>query len=98
MMDFWAEWCVACKELDHKTFSEPIIFEYVNRNFIALKYDGTITSDEVKSIWAKFKVKGLPTVLFLNSNGEEMDRFEAFRTVEKILPILEEVVKINNIN
>lgn len=89
IIDFWAEWCAACKELDHKTFSDETIASYVNEHYVALKIDGTKITADIKSIWARFGVKGLPTVLFLNSQGEEQDRFEAFRTVAEVRPILE---------
>ncbi len=93
MIDFWAEWCAACKELDHKTFSQPEIYKFVNRDFIALKIDGTEITDEVKQVWKKFGVKGLPTVVFMDPDGKEIDRFEAFRTVEEVLPFLQKASK-----
>ncbi len=93
MIDFWADWCAACKELDHKTFSQPEVYEIVNRDFISLKIDGSNITDDVKATWNRYGVKGLPTVLFIAPDGEELERFEAFRTAEQMLPILERVKK-----
>ena len=92
LIDFWAEWCAACKELDHKTFCDPVVTRFVNSNFISLKVDGSKITDEINEIWKRHGVKGLPTVLFLSPSGDEIARFEAFRTVEQVMPLLEEVV------
>ncbi len=91
MIDFWADWCAACIELDHKTFSVPEIYNTINLDFIPLKIDGSKVTDELKSIWAEFGVKGLPTVLFLTPDGEELERFEAFRNVDQVMQVLERV-------
>lgn len=91
MIDFWAEWCAACIELDHKTFSVSEVADYVNENFIPLKMDGSDVTDEIKTVWDRFGVAGLPTVLFYSSDGTELTRFEAFRTVEQVMPVLKEV-------
>jgi len=88
MIDFWAEWCAACKELDHKTFSDPTVAPIINDQFIPVKIDGTKITPEVKAVWAKYGVRGLPTVIFFNPAGEETERFEAFRTVEQTMPVL----------
>jgi len=92
VIDFWAEWCAACKELDHKTFSDSKVFDTINSNFIPLKINGTKVTDEVKTVWAKYGVKGLPTVLFLSPEGEELARFEAFRTVDEVMPLLIDLI------
>jgi thiol:disulfide interchange protein DsbD len=92
MIDFWAEWCAACKELDHKTFSKPEVSDLINSRFIPLKVDGTKITPELKAIWASYGVKGLPTVVFLKGDGAEVERFEAFRTVEETMPVLKRVL------
>ncbi|MDP8228204.1 MAG: thioredoxin family protein, partial [Candidatus Electryoneaceae bacterium] len=92
IIDFGAEWCVACKELDHKTFSDPQVFTAINDNFIPLKIDGTDVTDEVKAVWERYGVRGLPTVLFLSPDGTEIERFEAFRTVDEVMPVLTSII------
>jgi len=92
MIDFWAEWCAACKELDHKTFSDPSVSPIINDKFIAVKVDGTKITPELKAIWARYGVRGLPTVVFFTPEGKELERFEAFRTVEQVMPVLARVL------
>lgn len=91
VIDFWAEWCAACLELEHKTFSAPIVYEKLNSDFIALKVDGTTVNEEIKQTWNRFRIHGLPTVLFMTPDRKEITRFEAFRTVDEVLPILLQV-------
>ncbi|MFH0766089.1 MAG: cytochrome c biogenesis protein CcdA [Calditrichota bacterium] len=91
IVDFGAEWCAACKELEHKTFSQEKVFSLINDGFIAVKFDGTDITDNVRKVWSQYRVKGLPTVLFLTPQGEEIDRFEAFRTAEQVAPLLKRI-------
>lgn len=91
MIDFWADWCAACIELDHKTFSVPEVYNTINQDFIPLKIDGSKVTDELKAIWAEYSVKGLPTVLFLTPDGEELERFEAFRNEDQVMQVLKRV-------
>ncbi len=78
LIDFGAEWCKACKELEHHTFPDPKVRSEAQR-FIALRVDAT--DDEDKNVIAlkdKYKVVGLPTVIMLDANGKEMVRFNEF--------------------
>jgi len=88
IIDFWADWCAACKEMDHKTFAKAEVYEIINEHFVPLKIDGTKVNDEMKAIWDKYEVRGLPTILFMTPEGEEINRFEAFRTVNQVVPVL----------
>lgn len=69
IIDFQAEWCAACHELDEKTFSQPE-FESMAKDFMLLKVDATEDTPEIQVILKKYDVKGLPTVLFVNRNGK----------------------------
>jgi len=89
LVDFWADWCAACKELDHKTWNVPEVDAYVRANLHPVKVDGTKITAEVKAVWAKYGVRGLPTVLVLAPDGTELARFEAFRTAEQVMPVLQ---------
>ncbi|MBM3326448.1 MAG: DUF255 domain-containing protein [Calditrichaeota bacterium] len=89
MIDFGAEWCAACKELEHKTFSQPEVTARLKSQFIPVKHDGTQITPEVKAVWQKWGVKGLPTVLFLSPDGKELSRFEAFRTAEEVMKAMD---------
>lgn len=69
IVDFFAEWCAACKELEHYTYTDPKVMA-MGRNFTLLKIDATNSSDPViKDLMKKYSVIGLPTVLFLDKDG-----------------------------
>ncbi len=72
-IDFYADWCVPCKEMDMKTFSAP---EVVARSadFVMLKVDLTSTEDPASvALIEKYRVKGVPTLVFLRPDGTEID-------------------------
>ena len=65
LIDFTADWCAACKELEHKTFSDPNVGRAAQR-FIALRADMTnFGGPDAKRWQARFDIKGLPTIVRL---------------------------------
>jgi thiol:disulfide interchange protein DsbD len=70
LVDFFAEWCAACKELDAHTFSDPEVQRAVSDEFIALKVDATQATDETDRLTDKYGVPGLPTVLIFGCDGK----------------------------
>ena len=74
ILDFWAEWCAACKELDRTVWADPRVRAEASR-FVAVKIDGTEYTDAFDAIAAKkYAVPGLPTVIFLDGRGREAPR------------------------
>lgn len=72
MVDFTAKWCAACKELERGPFSDPRVIE-ASQKFTRLRVDGTDPSDPiVKAAVERFAVKGYPTVIFIDSSGDEI--------------------------
>jgi thiol:disulfide interchange protein DsbD len=71
ILDFWAEWCTACKELDRTAWADPRVREAASR-FIAAKLDGTDGSSEFEDAVEKYQVVGMPTVIFIDSQGREL--------------------------
>ncbi|MBX3264257.1 MAG: thioredoxin family protein [Labilithrix sp.] len=78
LIDFGAEWCAACKKLEHQTFPDPNVRSEAQR-FVALRVDATDDEDEaVVKLKDKYKVVGLPTVIMLDKSGKEVVRFNDF--------------------
>jgi len=70
MIDFTADWCVACRELDHLTFSDPAVVE-VLQQFILVRVDLTNNDDpKNQEYYPRFEIYGLPSVTFLTPAGE----------------------------
>ena len=69
LIDFYAEWCAACRLLDRSAFVSPMIIRETTR-FVTIRVDTTLGDVEPTAIAARFGVKGLPTLVFLSSSGE----------------------------
>jgi thiol:disulfide interchange protein DsbD len=68
IIDFWAEWCAACHELEENTFTDPRV-RALSERFVLLKFDATKDSSELARLKQKYMIQGLPTVLFINPYG-----------------------------
>ena len=69
MIDFFADWCAACKELDQYTYVAPEVVAE-SRRFVTVKVDGTNDHEVLDALYARFGVQGLPTVAFIDPMGE----------------------------
>ncbi len=91
IIDFMADWCIPCKELDAQTFSDQNVIE-ASADFKSFKADMTQTGSEAtEKLREKFNVVGVPTVLIFDSNGNEQKRITGFVNAEEFLKILNEV-------
>jgi thiol:disulfide interchange protein DsbD len=94
-IDFMAAWCIPCKELDKLTFSRPEVIA-LSRSFVMLKGDLTVGTDpKVKAMYAKFGVKGVPTLVFIGADGVELTdlRGTGFEKMEVFLPKLQRTLE-----
>ncbi|MBT6733905.1 MAG: protein-disulfide reductase DsbD [Gammaproteobacteria bacterium] len=71
LVDLYADWCVACKELDKYTFSEKKVSSLLE-NLNLIKFDITKTSEDNSKFLKDYKLYGPPAMLFFNSDGEEI--------------------------
>jgi thiol:disulfide interchange protein DsbD len=68
MIDFSAEWCGACKELEHQTFSDPAVIDLA-RQFVPVRVDATTRTPEIARLMEKYGIRGLPWVAFVTADG-----------------------------
>jgi len=71
MIDFFADWCAACKELDSHTYSSKDVAEEAER-FVRVKVDGTEDNEVLSELYGRFDIHGLPTVAFIDPTGESL--------------------------
>ncbi|EPF6065785.1 protein-disulfide reductase DsbD [Enterobacter cloacae] len=70
MLDLYADWCVACKEFEKYTFSDPQVQGALNGTLL-LQANVTANNAQDKALLKQLNVLGLPTILFFNEQGEE---------------------------
>ncbi len=70
MLDFYADWCVSCKEMEHLTFSHPTVQPRM-ANALLLQADVTDNSADAKALLKRFGLFGPPGVLFFDKHGRE---------------------------
>ena len=91
-VDFYADWCAACKELDRKTYPDAKV-QAAARRFVAVKVDGTRESDALDKIYDRYGIEGLPTVLFVKSDGTVLKdpRVVGFVEPSELIELLKKV-------
>ena len=94
MLDLYADWCVACKEFEKETFSDPSVQKAFG-DMLLLQVDMTKNSEENRALMTKYKVLGLPTILFFSRDGKEIEgsRVNGFMPPVEFLQWIEKISK-----
>jgi thiol:disulfide interchange protein DsbD len=72
VIDFYADWCLPCKELDEKTFTDTRVIKELDR-FVRVKADLTAAEDAAtKALTKQYAIVGVPTQVFIDANGQEV--------------------------
>jgi len=98
VIDFYADWCIPCKELDKFSFSDPRVIE-AGKGMVTLKADLTKgNAPEVKEMIADYSIKGVPTVIFVNSEGVELKelRINQFEKADVVLERFNSLLKASS--
>jgi thiol:disulfide interchange protein DsbD len=90
VVDFRADWCAACLELEHKTFSSVEVSKlFENESYDYFQVDLTDPTADDRTLAERFDVVGLPTVLILDSQGRVCSRLFGFEPADEFLERLE---------
>lgn len=93
LLDFYADWCAACLQLDALTFSDDKVKKALT-NFMVIKIDSSRSSDYLVSIQNRFNVTGLPTIVFIDQNGSPITttRILGFLSADSLLDRLSTIL------
>ncbi|MBK7015953.1 MAG: protein-disulfide reductase DsbD [Sulfuritalea sp.] len=94
MLDFYADWCVSCKEMERFTFADPKVVARM-KQMVLLQADVTANSDADKALLKRFALFGPPGIIFWNAGGKELAdlRVVGFQNADTFLPTLERVLR-----
>ena len=69
MLDYWASWCVSCKELETITYADPKVQEFL-KDYLLLKVNVTANTKEDQALMKRFNIYGPPALVFFDKNGK----------------------------
>jgi thiol:disulfide interchange protein DsbD len=94
MLDFYADWCVSCKEMERDTFSAASVQTRLD-NMVALQADVTANLDEHKALLKRFDLFGPPGIVFFDRRGEEVKgvRVVGFQPAERFAATLDTILR-----
>lgn len=84
-LDFYADWCTPCKLIEKEVFRMPKFRNYVHKNFVVYKIYGDNFDSGDYEYAQEMGVKEWPTLMVLNSEGEEMGRISGYKTANTYL-------------
>ena len=89
MLDFYADWCVSCKEMEAFTFSDPKVRAQLDQ-MLLLQADVTANTDEDKALLKRFSLFGPPGIIFFDAEGREIKglRVIGYQNAERFLKTL----------
>jgi thiol:disulfide interchange protein DsbD len=94
MLDFYADWCVSCKEMERFTFADPQVAARM-KQMVLLKADVTANTAADAALLKRFGLFGPPGIIFFDAGGRELVdlRVVGFQPAETFLPTLERVLR-----
>ena len=94
MLDFYADWCVSCKEMERFTFTDEGIRSRL-RNMVLLQADVTANTPADKALLSRFSLFGPPGIVFFGKDGAEMKgvRVIGFQNAERFGSVLDTVLR-----
>lgn len=75
VIDFYAQWCIACKEMDIKTFSNSQVNDLM-KNYLAVRIDVTANDNNAQQLLAQYQIIAPPSLVFIDANGEVMKKYQ----------------------
>jgi thioredoxin:protein disulfide reductase len=81
MIDFYANWCSPCRQMDSNTYSDNVVGAFINENFVPLK-----VNVDKSNLGSPYEIKSIPQVVFLSPEGTEIGENKEYRIVGYLPP------------
>jgi thiol:disulfide interchange protein DsbD len=93
MLDFYADWCVSCIEMERFTFSDPQVAQLLSQ-FVLVQADVTKNLPEHRALLKRFKLFGPPGIMFFDGSGRQLEdiRVVGFRKARDFEAVLRDVL------
>lgn len=85
LIDFTADWCAACKEMDATTFKDENVIRELSQGWLIAKIDCTVNTTETEALIKKYNVRGFPGFVIISPDGKVQDSFTGYHSAEKFL-------------
>ena len=91
LLDFTAEWCAACKEMDATTFKTETVIKELSSHWLTVKIDCTVNTAETDELVKKYNVKGFPGFVVISPDGKVKESFTGFHNANSFLQKLQKL-------
>jgi thioredoxin:protein disulfide reductase len=90
LIDFSADWCIPCREMEHSTFIDPSVVNEAKR-FVAMKANLTAQDKKTEELTSKYEIQGVPTTMLIDSTGKVLQRKVGYIGPQEMLADLRQV-------
>jgi thiol:disulfide interchange protein DsbD len=92
-IDFYADWCEPCKEMERSSFRDPR-FITISEKFVMVKADLTDAKDPlVNSLRSTFSIRGVPTIVLIAPDGEIRTTLVGFQDANALIGAMQKIVE-----
>ena len=90
LIDFSADWCIPCREMEHSTFADPSVVSEARR-FVTMKANLTKQDKQTEDLMSRFEIQGVPTTMLIDSSGKVHERKVGYIGAREMLSDLRQV-------
>jgi thiol:disulfide interchange protein DsbD len=90
LIDFSADWCIPCREMEHSTFIDPSVVSEARR-FVTMKANLTTQDKKTEELTNKYEIQGVPTTMLIDSSGKVLQRKVGYIGPREMLADLRQV-------
>ncbi|MGC2303930.1 MAG: cytochrome c biogenesis protein CcdA [Candidatus Binatus sp.] len=90
LIDFSADWCIPCREMEHSTFLDPSVVTEAKR-FVTMKANLTAQDKKTEELTSKYEIQGVPTTMLIDSSGKVLQRKVGYIGPREMLADLRQV-------